>query len=77
MAHTQGKLSLLLVSTQVRKDPGNDRKDPCRCFRWCRFERDNKHLPSLILPPCSSGSSSHPLATSVPPVSGSAVNELQ
>lgn len=77
IACTQGKLSLLLISVQVRKDPGNDRRDARCCFKCCRFERDVKHLLSLILPPCSGSSSSHPLATSVPPVSGTAVNELQ
>lgn len=77
MTRTQGKLSLLLISVQVRKDPGNDRKDPRCRFRCCRFERDIKHLPSPILPPCSSSSSSRPIATSVAQVLGSAVNELQ
>jgi len=74
---TRGKLSLLLISIQVRKDPGKDRKNPRCCFRCCRFERDTERLPSLILPPRSGSASSHPLATSVPQVSGAAVNELQ
>lgn len=33
IAGMQGKLSLLLVPIQVRKDPSNNRKGPCRSFR--------------------------------------------
>lgn len=67
IASMQGKLSLLLIPIQVRKDLSNGKKGPC-CSSRCLSVMLGTCPPLLFLPP---------LTTSVPQVLGPAVIELQ